>query len=209
TSLALIASRRAVKTDVLALDGVACGGAGQRRVGLAPPQIHNRALVAVEHGVGLRLLEIAELDRGRAVRTSQVRRIDVEALALDGVVDATDVAGNIRESRRVENARRQRRAGEIRAAGVDGCLINISNAGRDAALFHVAEEVAKARANHQFRSRSPVGAEAVDRVRIDESGIGAQRVRVRGGLRVELTYRAVRQNQLARLPAIRVVPGPE
>src|SRR5579864_2383718 len=102
---------------------------------------------------------------------NEVGSVDVEAPALERIEDAGYVRGYIREAASIERRSRERRAGQIRRIGVYGGLIDIADARRHAALFHVAEEVSIARRNHQFRSRRPIGAKTVDRV-----GIGVSRI---------------------------------
>src|SRR5260370_24713218 len=98
---------------------------------------------------------------------NEVRGVDVEALALEGVEERSEVTGNVGKADSVERCgTRERRAGEIRAAGIDGGIVVVLGAcGRPAGLV-VAEEVAVATADEQFGGRSPVATEGIHGQRV-------------------------------------------
>jgi len=101
-TLAIIAHSCAVLGAVLILEDVTSGGAGQRLIGLAPPQIHNRAIVAVEHVIVLRLHEVASLESVRPQPVREIRSVDIETLALEGVEDSGEIRRDVAESGSVE-----------------------------------------------------------------------------------------------------------
>src|SRR5439155_21356309 len=76
-----------------------------------------------------------------------------------------------------------------------------------AALLVVRKEVAIPGAHHQPRSRRPVGAESVNRQRVNRPIVRAQGVRIGRGAAVNLTVGAVRAAQGSFGPGICIIPA--
>src|ERR1700730_4537107 len=131
--------------------------------------------------------------------SNEIRGVYVEALALKGVERSGHVIGNVCEAGGVERRRRERPFvhGQILAGGIDRGIVNVPGAYRLTATFVVAEEVAVAAADQQFRGRSPVATERINRERVHSAIVGPEGARIGRSTGIQLAIGAVRAAQLA------------
>src|SRR5205823_6541491 len=96
---------------------------------------------SLQNLIGLPRPKETALERVGAGEVGVVRCVAIEALALVRVEYGRQIARDIKESIRIERGTRERRAGEIDAAGVHRLLVDIARADRRAPLFGVVEVV--------------------------------------------------------------------